>query len=61
MTWTLTILFFGTETPLILHAGHMVDEPTCELAGQGMVTLLAMTTPGVAYGWTCAPVIEAGA
>ena len=54
MTWLLPIFMFtsdgqATQVPV----GFMVDEPICQIAGQGFERVLKAEDPSVLVAWKC--------
>ena len=41
--------------PATAPVGVMMDQPTCQVAGEGMSRILEAANPGLTVRWTCLP------
>lgn len=56
MIWLLTILMIGPDGSSVqTEVGTMVNEPICDIAGEGFAMVLREETPGLVVMWKCEP------
>ena len=54
MMWLLTIFMIGPDGSAVqTEVGVMVNEPICDIAGQGFAMVLEAETPGLVVAWSC--------
>lgn len=54
MAWLLTIFMFTSDGQAAqVPVGFMVDEPICQIAGQGFERVLKAEYPNVLVAWKC--------
>ncbi len=52
--WVLTVLMVMTDGSAVqTQVGVMVNEPICDIAGQGFAAVLEAETPGIVVAWSC--------